>query len=81
MELHTDTQMENISERVGNFPALGKLWLKLEVFVSVDQRVKDQFVQAFGLRIGSNSRIEIRRTVLDQHHDRVRIGAAGTGRE
>src|SRR4051812_11654243 len=67
--------MENVSQRIVILPSLGEAWEHVEVIVATQQRVEDQFVDALRLRIRTDARIEVRRTALDHHDHRVRIGS------
>ena len=72
-------QVKYIRLRIGGFPAFRQPGLQFEVFVAAHQRIEQKVVDALGLRIDANPRVEIRRTALDDHHQRVRIGLAGAG--
>ena len=68
------TQVKDVGERIGDLPLLGKRWLEIEVFVAAHQGVKDQFVDAFRLRIETHPGVEVGRAALDDHDQRVAVG-------
>ena len=74
-------QMKNVGLRIGNFPAVGQPGLQVKVIVAADQRIEEQIVDAFRLRVHADARIEIGGTALDDHDQRVGIGFAGAGSE
>src|SRR6476661_7502417 len=47
--------------------------MQVEVLVTVNQRVEQKFVDPLRLRIEANPRVKIRRTALDDHHQRVHV--------
>ena len=74
MKLGRFVQMENISERVWDFPAFRKSWRHIQIVAARKQIVEDQVVDALRLRIDPHPRIQIRRTRLNQHDQRIGIG-------
>ena len=51
------------------------------MLVAVHERVEEQFVDALGLGVDADARIEIVGTALDDHDQRVGVGLARTGAE
>ena len=72
-------QVKDVGLRIGNLPAIGQPWLQLKVLIAANQRVEEQVVNALGLRIDSNPRIEIGGAALDDHYQRVGDGLARAG--
>jgi hypothetical protein len=70
--------MEDIGSRIRNLPPLGQPRLNIEVIIAGEQIIEEQVVNAFGLRIQSHARIEIRGTALNNHHQGFRVRFAGT---
>src|SRR5262249_32711659 len=59
VEPYVVTEMENISLRIGDVPALGAIRLTIEVLVLRHKRAEDNLKKAFGTRIDGDSRIEV----------------------
>jgi len=78
VEVDPMMQMENIGLLIGHFPTVSQPRLEVEVVVPSDQRIEEQFVDSLRLRIHADPRVKIRRTALNDHHQRVGIGFAGT---
>ncbi len=51
------------------------------MFIAIEKVIEDQRVDAFGLCVDSHSRIEVRWTALDNHHQRVGVGSLRAGEE
>ena len=81
VEVDSLMQMKDVRLRIGHFPTVSEPRLQVEVVVSVDQRIEEKRVDSLRLRINSYAGIQIRRTELDHHHQRVRIGLARTAGE
>jgi len=73
------SQMKDVGEWVGNLPALRQAGLQVEMRIAPEEGIEEQHVDAFGLAIGSNARVEIGRAALDDHDQGARIGRAGAG--
>ena len=78
---HAAMEVEDVGQRIGNLPALGQPGLHVEMLIASEQRVEEKLVNALRLRVDPNSRIEIRRTALNNHDQRVGIGSLGAGEE
>jgi len=68
-------QMENVGQGIRNLPTLGQSGLNIQMLVARQQRVEEEFTNALRLRINPDSRIEIRGTAFNDHHESVRIGS------
>jgi hypothetical protein len=71
-------QVEYVGKGIGNFPSLSEAWRYVEVFVASEQIVEYQVTDAFGLRVESDTRIEVARAALDDHDQSIRVGARRT---
>jgi len=60
VELNARMQVEDVSERIGNLPALRQSRLDVEMVVARQQRVEEKFVNALGLPVDAHSRVQIR---------------------
>jgi hypothetical protein len=49
--------------------------------VFADQRIEDQFINAFRLRVFADARVKVRRTAFNKHDQRVRIRPLGAGNQ
>jgi len=81
VERHAAAEVENVGLRVRDFPAFGERRSDVEMFITIQQIVKDECVDALRLRVDADSGIEICRTALDDHHERVGIWSLGAGEE
>jgi hypothetical protein len=79
MEFDSMMEVKNIGERIGNFPALGQRGPDVEVLVTIEKVIKDEAIDALGVRVKADAGIEIRRTAFDDHDERVGIGVARAG--
>ena len=79
VKLHPVMQMKNVGQRIGNVPAFGQAGRDVQVGVAGEQVVEDEVVNALGLRVEANARIEVRRAALDDHDQSIGIGFAGAG--
>ena len=52
-------EMKNVSERVGRRPGFGEVATKIHAIVAVEQAREEQAVDALGLRVRGEARIEI----------------------
>ena len=77
MEFHAVMQMENVSLRVRDLPALREAGSNVEVIAAGEQVVEDQIVDALRLRILAYARVEICRARFNDHHQRARIRLRG----
>ena len=73
VEAHSLAQVKDVSERIGNLPALGQPRRQCEVILTADEPFEDQLADALALRVGANAGIEIERRAFDQHDDRARL--------
>jgi hypothetical protein len=75
--------MEDVSERVGSRPGFGKIAVKIHLIVALQQAAEEKSIDALGLRIGGEARVEIGGAGFDKKGKRRRIGviAAGTAGE
>ena len=73
------TQVKNVSERIGNLPALGQARRDIQIRAACEEIVENQAVDALRLRIDSHARVEIRRARFDHHHQSVGIRLRGAG--
>jgi hypothetical protein len=71
-------QMKNVGLRIGYFPTVSQPRPQVEVIIPADQRIEEKRVDSLRLRIHPNPRVKIRRAALNDHHQRVGIGFAGT---
>ena len=78
VEADARAQMKNVGQRIGNLPACRHAGLQIEMLIATDKRIEDEHVNAFRPGIGANAWIEIRRSGLDDHHQRVGVGLART---
>src|SRR5579863_265756 len=60
---------------------LGQSGSNVEVVAFGEEVIKDQVVNLFGLRIDAHSWIEICRAGFNDHHQRVGVRLAGTGKK
>ena len=74
-------QVKDVGQRIQNLPALGQPGLNIEVLVTRQQRVEEEFVDALRLPVDSDARVEIGRAAFDDHHQRVGIGRWRAGEE
>src|SRR5207245_10361459 len=83
MELDPVMQMKNISLGIRYFPSLRESRRDAQVLVAGKQIIKEEVVDALGIRIQSHPRIEVRRAALDDHHQccGIRLAAAGKKRK
>src|SRR5579859_1984002 len=81
MKVHARSQVEDISQPIGDLIALGQHGLQVKVLVAAKERVKDQHVNALGLRVNAGTRIEVCRAALDDHHQGARVGTSRTSGE
>jgi hypothetical protein len=83
MESHAVAKVKNERCRIGLFPADRQRWRELEAGVVVDQAVKEKRIDSLRLRVGSNARIEIGGTALNEEDDGLRIARRGmaTGKD
>src|ERR1700733_5842058 len=78
MELDAAMKMKNISERIGNFPALGQTRSHIQIIPARQEIVEDQVVNSFRERIDPHAWIKIRGTRLDDHDQCVGVGLGRT---
>jgi hypothetical protein len=55
--------------------------LQVEVLVSMNEGVEDEFADAFGLRVDTDARVEIVGAAFDDDDDGVGVGLAGASAE
>ena len=79
VELNARMQVEDVSERIGNLPALRQSRLDVEMVVARQQRVEEKFVNALGLPVDAHSRVQIRGAALNNHDQRVGVGRLRAG--
>jgi hypothetical protein len=60
--------MKNVSPRIGNLPTLGEARLDAQVLVSGEQVIKNEVINALGIRVESDPWIEVGRVVFNDHH-------------
>src|SRR5277367_2131254 len=72
--------MENVSKWIGSLPSFRQPRLYIQVLVAREQGIKNQLVNAGRLCVQPDSRIEIRGTAFNHHHQRVGIGRLGGGK-
>src|SRR5579862_9463429 len=80
VKLYPVMQMKNISERVGNIPALGQTGSDVQIGATGQQVVEDQVVDTFGLSVQTHARIEVGWAALNDHDQGVGVGLAGAGK-
>ncbi len=68
-------QMKNVSQRIGNLPAIGESGCNIQIVSAGKQIVEDQVVDALRLRIEADARIQICGAGFDDHDERVGIWA------
>lgn len=73
MKMNVSTEMEDVDERIWSVPRLGQVAVKVHVVVVVDEAAEEQAVNALGLRIGGEARIEIYGIGFDEESDGVGI--------
>jgi hypothetical protein len=74
MKFHVLMQVENVSAGIRDFPSFRQSRPNIQVLVSGAEVIEEQLVNALGLRIQTNPRIEIGGAVLDDHNDCVGNG-------
>src|ERR1700675_3375249 len=79
MKSYPAMQMEDVRQSIGNLPAFGEPRLDVQMVVTREQGIEKKLAYALGLRIDSDARIEICRTALDNHDQRVRAGGLCAG--
>jgi hypothetical protein len=62
--------MEDVSERVGRRPGLGKIAVKIHLIVALQQAAEEESIDALGLRIRGKARVEIGGTGFDEEGER-----------
>ena len=72
-------EVEDVGERIGDFPAFGESGRDVEMIVAIQQSVENKFVNSLGLRVDAYARIEIGGAALDDHDERVGVGRLRTG--
>src|SRR6267378_892672 len=80
VEANAAAEMEDISEQVGSRPRFGKIAVEVHLIVALQQAAEEEPIDALGLRIGGEARVEIGRAGFDEKGKRRTIGlvAAGT---
>jgi hypothetical protein len=80
VEANAAAEMEDVSERVGSRPGFSKIAAKIHLIVALQQAAEEESIDALGLRIGGEARVEIGGAGFDKKGKRRRIGviAAGT---
>src|SRR5208283_794532 len=73
VKAHTLMKMKYVSLRIGNLPRFRQPWLQFKMFVTPDQRIKDQFANSFRLGVNSDPWIQVGGTALYDHHQRVGV--------
>src|ERR1039457_6902991 len=67
-------QVKNICLRIRYFPTVSQPRRQVEVVIPTDQRIEEKRVASLRLRINPYTGVEVRRTKLDDHDQRVGIG-------
>ena len=66
--------MEDVSERVGSRPGFGKITVEIHLVVALQQAAEEESIDALGLRIGGEARVEIGGAGFDEKSEGRRIG-------
>jgi hypothetical protein len=59
METYTGFQMKNVGERIGRLPGFGEVAMQIHLRVAGEESAEDEAVEALGLAVGGEARIEI----------------------
>src|SRR6266581_4698244 len=73
VEADTAAKMEDVGKRIGSRPGFGEVAVKIHLIVSLEQAAEEEPVDALGLGIGGEARIEVGWARLDQEGQRRRI--------
>jgi hypothetical protein len=73
VEANAAAEMEDVSERVGSRPEFGKIAVKIHLVVALQQAAEEESIDALGLRIRGEARIEISGAGFDEEGERRRI--------
>jgi len=84
VEADTAAKMEDVGKRIGSRPGFGEVAVKIHLIISLEQAAEEEPVDALGLGIGGEARIEVGGIRFDQEGQRRRIApgcmkAAGRG--
>ena len=75
VETDIAAEMENVGERVGSFPGFGEVAVKIHLIVALEEAAEEQTVNALGLRIGGEARVEVGGAGFDEEGEGRGIGA------
>ena len=59
VEANAAADMENVSKRVGSRPGFGKITAETHLIVALQQAAEEESIDALGLRIDSEARVEV----------------------
>ena len=59
VETDVGAEMENVGERVGSVPGFGEIAVEIHLIVALEEAAEEQAVNALGLRISGEARIEV----------------------
>src|SRR5262249_51457798 len=79
-EANVAAQVKHVRSRIRHLPSLGNPGADRESIVTAHQGIEDQLINTLRLRVGPDAGVEIRRAVLDDHHQRAGPGRPGAGK-
>ena len=59
VEADTAAKMEHVRKRIGSRPGFGEVAVKIHLIISLEQAAEEESVDALGLGIGGEARIEV----------------------
>ena len=81
VEANAAAEMEDVGERVGRVPGFGEVAVEIHLIVALEEAAEEQAVDALGLRIRGEARVEVGGTGFDEECEggRIAVRWAGTG--
>src|SRR6185437_11814225 len=67
LKMHPGAEMKDVGEGVGDLPACGEIGIDAEMVVALYERVEDEGVDALGLGVGADARVEAVGAALDEY--------------
>ena len=77
METDIAAEMEDVSNGVGRVPGFGEVAVEIHLIVALEEAAEEQAVNALGLRIGGEARVEVGGAGFDEEGEGGGIGARG----
>ena len=73
VEPNAAPEMENVGERIRGGPGFGEVAVEIHLIVALEEAAEEQAVNALGLRIGGEARVEVGRAGFDEEGEGGRI--------